>query len=161
MVFQIRRQYLTLTLVSYFMMNLIITKEGGALKISQIAKMTGISSRSLRHYEKKGLISVSRLDNNYRDFDDSIIEAIHTIQLYLNLGLTTDQIKDILHCPEDQEYDQKDEYCEALLQIYETKLNEVIRQKKSLDEAQIRLEKQINLMKENRDKWVSAEEDEQ
>ncbi|MBD1383302.1 MerR family transcriptional regulator [Metabacillus arenae] len=131
------------------------------MKISQIAKMTGISSRSLRHYEKKGLITVSRLDNNYREFDDSIIEAINTIKLYLNLGLTTDQIKDILHCPEDQEYDKKDEYCEELLQIYETKLNEVIQQKKALDEAQVRLEKQINLMKENRDKWVPVEEDKQ
>lgn len=118
------------------------------MKISQIAKMTGISSRSLRHYEKKGLIAVSRLDNNYREFDDSIIEAINTIQLYLNLGLTTDQIKDILHCPEDQGYDKKDEYCEELLQIYETKLNEVIRKKKALDELQVRLEKQINLMME-------------
>lgn len=131
------------------------------MKISQIAKVTGISSRSLRHYEKKGLITVSRLDNNYREFDDSIIEAINTIQLYLNLGLTTDQIKDILYCPEDQGYDKKDEYCEALLQIYETKLNDVIRHKKALDEAQVRLEKQINLMKENRDKWVPEEEDEQ
>ncbi|MGM0882938.1 MAG: MerR family transcriptional regulator [Bacillota bacterium] len=122
------------------------------MKISQIAKMTGISSRSLRHYEKKGLISVSRLDNNYREFDDSIIEAINTIQLYINLGLTTDQIKDILHCPENLRYDKiEEEYCEALLQIYETKLNDVIRQKKALDEAQVRLEKQINLMKENRD----------
>ncbi|MDQ0859688.1 MerR family transcriptional regulator [Bacillus sp. V2I10] len=129
------------------------------MKISQIAKITGISSRSLRHYEKKGLITISRLDNNYREFDDSIIEAINTIKLYLNLGLTTDQIKDILHCPEDQEYDKKDEYCEELLQIYETKLNEVIRQKKALDEAQVRLEKQINLMKENRDKWVPVQEE--
>ncbi|MGQ3378090.1 MerR family transcriptional regulator [Priestia endophytica] len=65
-----------------------------------MAKMTGISSRSLRHYEKKGLITVSHFDNNYREFVDSIIEAINTIKLYLNLGLTTDQIKDILHCLE-------------------------------------------------------------
>ncbi|WP_460324677.1 hypothetical protein [Paenibacillus sp. YSY-4.3] len=40
-------------------------------------------------------------------------------------------------------------------------MNEVIRQKKALDEAQVRLEKQINLMMENRDKWVPVEEDEQ
>jgi MerR family transcriptional regulator, Zn(II)-responsive regulator of zntA len=131
------------------------------LKIGKITDITGVSARSIRHYEKKGLLNVPRLDNNYREFDDSIIEAINTIQLYLNLGLTTDQIKDILYCPEGQWYDKKDEYCEALLQMYETKLNEVIRQKKALDEAQVRLEKQINLMKENRDKWVPVEEDEQ
>lgn len=131
------------------------------MKISQIAKMTGISSRSLRHYEKKGLIYASRRDNNYREFDESIIEAINTIQLYLNLGLTTDQIKDILYCPDDKGYDKKeDEYCETLLQIYENKLNEVNRQKRALDEVQIRLEMQIKLMKENRDKWVPVKGDE-
>jgi DNA-binding transcriptional MerR regulator len=76
------------------------------------------------------LITVSRLDNNYREFDDSIVEVIHTIQLYLNLGLTTDQIKDIMYCkyPENHEFGEKDKYCEDLLQIYETKLDEVIRQ---------------------------------
>lgn len=53
------------------------------MKISQLAKLTGISARSVRHYEEKGLISVSRLDNNYREFDDSVVEIINTIRLYL------------------------------------------------------------------------------
>ncbi|WP_108995937.1 MerR family transcriptional regulator [Paenibacillus agaridevorans] len=132
------------------------------MKISQIAKRTGISSRSLRHYEKKGLISSSRLDNNYREFDESIIDAINTIQLYLHLGLTTDQIRDIMYCPDEKGYDKKeDEYCEELLQIYETNLNEVNRQKRALDEAQVRLEKQIKRMKDNREKWVTVKGDEQ
>ncbi|MFJ7930153.1 MerR family transcriptional regulator [Peribacillus sp. NPDC096448] len=103
------------------------------------------------------MITAFRLDNNYSEFDDSISEAINTIQLYLNLGLTTNQISAL---PCRSRVRQKDEYCEALLQIYETKLNEVIRQKKAWDEAQVRLEKQINLMKENRDKWVPVEEEE-
>ncbi|MFJ7940828.1 hypothetical protein ACIQYG_20350 [Peribacillus sp. NPDC096622] len=45
------------------------------------------------------MITAFRLDNNYSEFDDSIIEAINTIQLYLNLGLTTDQIKDYSALP--------------------------------------------------------------
>jgi DNA-binding transcriptional MerR regulator len=76
------------------MMKLIITKKGvHDLKISKIAKLTGISSRSVRYYEQKGLLTVSRHAN--REFDDSIVDLINTIQLYLGLGLTTDQIKDI------------------------------------------------------------------
>lgn len=133
------------------------------MKISQIAKQTGTSIRSLRHYEKKGLITVSRLDNNYREFDDSIVEVIHTIQLYLNLGLTTDQIKDIMYCkyPENHEFGEKEEYCEELLQIYETKLDEVIRQKKALADAELSLKKQISLMKNYQDKRNKFEEAEQ
>ncbi|OXM15753.1 MerR family transcriptional regulator [Paenibacillus herberti] len=129
------------------------------MKISQIAKLTGTSARSVRYYEKKGLLTASRQDNNYRDFDDSIVELINTIQMYLGLGLTTEQIKTILYCehPEMAESEQngkKDEYCEELLLHYEAKLIEVIEQKKTMDEVQKRLEKQIKIMKEHQDKWL-------
>ncbi|WP_310190144.1 MerR family DNA-binding transcriptional regulator [Bacillus sp. 3255] len=54
-------------------MKLIITKKGvHDLKISKIAKLTGISARSVRYYEQKGLLTVSCHANNYREFDDSI-----------------------------------------------------------------------------------------
>ncbi|WP_312886134.1 MerR family transcriptional regulator [Bacillus sp. NTK034] len=36
----------------------------------------------MRHYEKKGLITAARLENNYREFDNSVVETITTIQLY-------------------------------------------------------------------------------
>lgn len=100
------------------------------------------------------MITASRLDNNYREFDDSIVEVIHTIQLYLNLGLTTDQIKDIMYCQYlgNDEFGEKDEYCDELLQIYETKLDEVIRQQKALADAELSLKKQISLMKNHQDK---------
>ncbi|MFT9848775.1 MerR family transcriptional regulator [Aneurinibacillus sp. REN35] len=123
------------------------------MKISQLAKRTGISARSVRHYEKKGLITGSRLQNNYREFDDSVVEVINTIQLYLNLGLTTDEIKDILYCkhPENQEHEKKGVYCEELMLLYEAKLEEVNRQRTALANAQLRLEDQINMMKKYRD----------
>ncbi|WP_307205370.1 MerR family DNA-binding transcriptional regulator [Paenibacillus harenae] len=42
-------------------MKLIIEKKGVRdLKISKIAKLTGISARSVRYYEQKGLLTVSR-----------------------------------------------------------------------------------------------------
>lgn len=133
------------------------------MKISQLAKRTGISARSIRHYEKKGLITGTRLDNNYREFDDSIVDVIRTIQLYLNLGLTTDQIRDILYCnfPKKNEQEKNEEYCDELLQIYETNLKEVIRQRNALADAQSRLEAQINLMKKYQNNRAKIEEDEE
>jgi MerR family Zn(II)-responsive transcriptional regulator of zntA len=124
------------------------------LKISQLADSTGVSIRSLRHYEEKGLLPVSRLANNYREFDESSVETVRTIHLYLGLGLTTDQIRDIMYCkyPEIQVADEnKGEYCEELLQVYEKKRNEIIEQRKTLDEAQQKLEMQIDLLKRNRE----------
>ncbi|WP_426449908.1 MerR family DNA-binding transcriptional regulator [Paenibacillus sp. S-38] len=36
------------------------------MKISALAEKTGVSVRCLRHYEQKGLIHSTRLENRYR-----------------------------------------------------------------------------------------------
>ncbi|WP_261130510.1 MerR family transcriptional regulator [Bacillus sp. Marseille-Q3570] len=124
------------------------------MKIGKITNLTGVSARSIRHYEKKGLLNVPRLENNYREFDESVIEEIQTIQMYLGLGLTTDQVKAILFCerPENKEIKEKDEYCDELLEMYQEKLQEVRSQIEALSEAQTQLEQQISRMKNTRRK---------
>ncbi|MFD0590918.1 MerR family transcriptional regulator [Paenibacillus sp. GCM10027627] len=126
------------------------------MKIGQLAKLTGVSARAVRHYDKKGLLPATRSDNNYREFDESVVETIHTIQLYLQLGLTTDQIKDLLYCPyiKQQESLRTEEYCEELYELYKARKQEISRQRHVLEEAWVRLGKQIQTMEENRDKWV-------
>jgi MerR family transcriptional regulator, Zn(II)-responsive regulator of zntA len=115
------------------------------LKISELSKATGASVRSIRHYEEKKLITASRLDNGYREFNGSAIERIKTIQLYLGLGLTTDQIEEVLKC--EDIYPEINEYCEEMLEIYEEKLDEINSQMNTLATVQHRLEKQINKIK--------------
>ena len=39
------------------------------MKISEIAKETGLTVRAVRYYEELNLIKSDRLDNNYRDYD--------------------------------------------------------------------------------------------
>jgi DNA-binding transcriptional MerR regulator len=68
------------------------------LKISALAKATGASIRSLRHYEKKGLLLSEREENGYRVYSEAAIEQVKAIQLYLDLGLNTDEIARILSC---------------------------------------------------------------
>jgi len=69
------------------------------MRIHELAGRTGVSIRSLRYYEQKQLIASHRLDNGYRDFDETAIEHVKTIQLYFGLGLTTDQIEQIINQP--------------------------------------------------------------
>src|SRR6266704_3044700 len=68
------------------------------MRISEISRRTGVSIRSLRYYEQKRLLCARRLENGYRDLDEEAVERVHTIQMYLRLGLTTEQIEEILHC---------------------------------------------------------------
>jgi MerR family Zn(II)-responsive transcriptional regulator of zntA len=118
------------------------------LKISQLSKITGASTRSMRHYEKKKLITAVRLENDYRVFDESAIERIRIIQLYLGLGLTTEQIEAILKGevsgPDDYEF------CKEMLEIYQEKLDHTNRQIQALEVVKHRLEKQIASMTEKR-----------
>jgi DNA-binding transcriptional MerR regulator len=121
------------------------------LKIGKLSKITGVSARSIRHYEEKGLIKTSRQENNnYREFDEKVIESINTIQLYLGLGLTTDQIRDIIFCqyPELQEHKEKGVFCEELLLMYKSKMHKINQQIAALTEAKLNLSAKIKQMEE-------------
>ena len=87
---------------------------------------------------KKNLITAVRLENGYREFDESAIKRIRIIQLYLGLGLTTEQIEEILKCEDNgpEEY----EFCEEMLETYQVKLDQINRQISVLDVVKYRLE---------------------
>lgn len=123
------------------------------MKIGKVRKITGVSARSIRYYEEKGLIKTTRQENNYREYDEKTIESINTIQLYLGLGLTTDQIRDIIFCrfPEQQEHKNKDVYCEELLLMYQSKMNEINQQLAALTKAKFNLTEKINQMVQKRE----------
>ncbi|GAE28693.1 MerR family transcriptional regulator [Alkalihalobacillus hemicellulosilyticus] len=119
------------------------------MKISQLSNKTGASVRSIRYYEKKQLLSSKRLHNGYRVFDESSIERIKTIQLYLGLGLTTEQIENILICMDNNpDYQLNQEFlCEDMIKIYEQKLSEVNEHMDSLFNLKQGLERQISKVK--------------
>ncbi|MFB5673749.1 MerR family transcriptional regulator [Paenibacillus terreus] len=118
------------------------------MKISELSKKTGVSVRSIRHYEKKNIIQARRLENGYREFDESVIERIRNIQLYLGLGLTTEQIEEILSCENSAPSDY--EFCEEMLEKYQEKLNKINDQINSLEVVKQRLEEQIHNMTSKR-----------
>lgn len=118
------------------------------MKIGELSKKTGVSVRSIRHYEKKNLISSKRLHNGYREFDESAIEEIRTIQLYLGLGLNTEQIEEIIKCKRNNLKNKEiNGICSELLETYEKKLEEINSQIHKLTIVKNRLEEQINRFK--------------
>lgn len=91
------------------------------MQIKEIARRTGASERSLRHYEQQGLLASRRLPNGYRDFDESAIERVHLIRSFLALGLTADQISHFLGCLDSAEVP----ICAEALAVYRAKLADV------------------------------------
>ena len=43
------------------------------MKINEVAKLTGVSVRTLQYYDEIGLLIPKKLDNGYRDYSDEKI----------------------------------------------------------------------------------------
>src|SRR3546814_13447687 len=65
--------------------------------IQQIAKLTGTTSRTLRHYGDVGLLAPARVAHNgYRYYDEDALVRLQRILLLRDLGLGLAQIADVL-----------------------------------------------------------------
>lgn len=66
-------------------------------KISELAKLAGISTRALRHYDNIGLLKAKRLkDSNYRIYDDEQVNMLQHILILREMGLDLNQIERML-----------------------------------------------------------------
>ena len=68
--------------------------------ISELAKRTGVSVHTLRYYENYGLFKGETdrtvKTNNYKQYDESLIEKIQLIKEAKEIGFTLSEIKDLL-----------------------------------------------------------------
>jgi len=60
----------------------------GVVDIQAAARALGVSSRTLRHYEDKGLVRSHRLVSNVRGYDAPALERLHAVVELRALGLS-------------------------------------------------------------------------
>jgi DNA-binding transcriptional MerR regulator len=123
------------------------------MKIGELAAKTGVSIRSLRYYEQQGLLAPLRSDNGYREFSPLAEEQVRTIQLYLQLGLSTEQIAGFLHCV----LKNREAFCNEVLPIYREKLAEIDSQIQLLQSIKSNLEDRIRSIL---DEWPEGQTEE-
>ena len=70
------------------------------MRIGELAAQAGASSRQVRFYEAKGLITSTRGPNNYRDYSETTLGRVRQIRELLKAGLSTRAILGILPCLE-------------------------------------------------------------
>ncbi len=69
--------------------------------ISQVAKLTGISARTLQYYDEIGLLKPSTLTSSgYRLYDDEALQKLQQILFFKELGFKLKEIKEILEKPD-------------------------------------------------------------
>lgn len=68
------------------------------MKINDVVKLTKVSARSIRYYEKMGLLKSKRTTNNYRTYSETDLVVIEKIQLFIMAGMPLKNIKYIVPC---------------------------------------------------------------
>ena len=77
------------------------SKELKMKTVSQVAKLTGISIRTLQYYDEIGLLKPSELTSSgYRLYDDETLQILQQILFFKELGFQLKEIKEILEKPD-------------------------------------------------------------
>ena len=69
--------------------------------VKEVSKLTGVSIRTLHHYDTIDLLKPSQVtEAGYRLYDDTALEKLYMILVFRELGLSLKQIASILHAPD-------------------------------------------------------------
>lgn len=75
-------------------------KKNKAMLINELSKKTGLSIHTIRYYENlgmiKGLVNEEVKSNNYKNYDDNVVERLEIIIEAREVGFTLAEIKKIL-----------------------------------------------------------------
>src|SRR3954467_11384414 len=71
-----------------------------AKTVGAVATLTGVSVRTLHHYDHIGLVVPSvRTPAGYRGYTDADIERLHLVLVYRSVGMPLDEIRVLLDDP--------------------------------------------------------------
>lgn len=74
------------------------TQSPSPLSIGELARQTGASLRSIRHYDDHGLLTSSRAANGYRTFPHAVVAQVRQIQRMLATGFSLAEIRGFPDC---------------------------------------------------------------
>ncbi|MFC5185581.1 MerR family transcriptional regulator [Actinomadura harenae] len=72
------------------------------MRIGELARATGTTTRALRYYEEQGLLRSRRSANGYREYGPEAARVVDNIRLLLASGLTSEDLRAIGACLGDE-----------------------------------------------------------
>jgi MerR family transcriptional regulator, copper efflux regulator len=116
--------------------------------ISELAAKTGVSTDTIRFYEKQGLLQpdgAARGDNNYRNYTDEVIEKLNFIIRGKKLGFTLKEIKTIIAEWDSVSPEQAANFIQIKVERIEAKIEQLQEFRTYLLEKKAKLEDKIPL----------------
>lgn len=109
------------------------------MKIGQVARETGLTTKTIRYYEDIGILpEAERLPNGYREYETETIDRIGFIKDAQAAGLSLTEIQIILELR-----DEGESTCHHTIALLESHLADVDRQLIELGRTRSRLQKMI------------------
>jgi len=86
--------------------------------LNEIVKEVGMTKRAIKYYEEKGLLTVNKDNNGYRNYSNQDVDTLKKISVYRKLGMGIKDIQKLL----------KTDNKSILLHIYQEKLQDHVLQ---------------------------------
>lgn len=99
------------------------------LRSAELARLAGVSADTLRHYERKGVLTrPRRAGNGYREYPAAALERVRLVRRALAVGFTLDELANILRVRDNggAPCDEVRALAAAKLSHIETQLRELI-----------------------------------
>jgi DNA-binding transcriptional MerR regulator len=77
-----------------------IDRAGGLYTIGEFARLAGVSAKTLRHYDRVGVLRPAVVDDRtrYRRYSGDQLAVLHEVLSLTNLGLSLRQVREALGC---------------------------------------------------------------
>ncbi|GAA1449945.1 MerR family transcriptional regulator [Nocardiopsis tropica] len=93
------------------------------MRIGEFAERAGVSTRTLRYYESRGLLPTRRAVNGYRVYDDEDLRLVEQIRTLQDFGFGLEETRPFVECL--REGNPTGDSCPASLGVYRDKLAEL------------------------------------
>ncbi|MFE5300336.1 MerR family transcriptional regulator [Streptomyces sp. NPDC056632] len=93
------------------------------MRIGELAERAGTTTRTLRYYESRGLLTARRTENGYRTYDEEDLRALRQIRTLQDFGFELEETRPFVECL--QAGHPAGDACPASIAVYRRKLAEL------------------------------------
>ena len=93
------------------------------MRIGELAERAGVSTRTLRYYESRGLIPARRAVNGYRVYGDDDLRLVEQIRTLQDVGFGLEETRPFVECL--RAGHPAGDSCPASIAVYRAKLAEL------------------------------------
>jgi DNA-binding transcriptional MerR regulator len=77
----------------------VVDSDEAVIKVGEIARRVGLSARTIKYYEERGLLCPTRSENRYRLYSEADVERLERIRELRGFGLSVATIEEVLRHP--------------------------------------------------------------